>query len=268
MPIEAFIDDRLTKTDLRVLGAIISFTDKKGKCWPRREQISERCGLNVQKISYSTTRLIELGWLRKEGNGGCSRSANYYVLLPDLFKVPESDTFIESDFIVPELGTFIVPELGTFIVPELGRGIQQTKEQTKEQTNILTTEKKDMIEDSGNTFEKFYFLYPRKMARKRAEKAWKKIKPEMYEIIIADVINRLANHDGWKDKTFIHYPATYLNDELWNDEITKKTSKAQQTFTNNTNTALAVFNKLTGIDYEQIRPSNLLENTNTDSGDL
>ena len=267
MPIEAFIDDRLSKTDLRVLGAIISFTDKKGKCWPRREQISERCGISVQKISYSTTRLITFGWLKKEGNGGCSRSANYYVLLPDLFKVSDLDTLIELDSIVPESGTFIVPELDTFIVPELGRGIKQTKEQTNEQTNILTAEKKDM-KDSKDTFEKFYFLYPRKMAKKRAEKAWKKIKPEMYEIIIADVINRLANHDGWKDKTFIHYPATYLNDELWNDEITKKTSKAQQTFTNNTTTALAVFNKLTGVDYEQIRPSNLLEKLDTDSRDL
>jgi hypothetical protein len=29
--IEAFIDDSLSKTDLRVLGDIISFTDKKGK---------------------------------------------------------------------------------------------------------------------------------------------------------------------------------------------------------------------------------------------
>ena len=156
MPIEAFLDDRLSKTDLRVLGAIISFTDKKGMCWPRREQISERCGLPVKKISYSTSHLIELGWLKKEGNGGCSRSANYYVLKPNLainetivpesgtFIVPESGTFIVPDLvpnetIVPESGTFIVPESGTFIVPESGRGIKQTIEQTIEQTNITTT---------------------------------------------------------------------------------------------------------------------------------
>ena len=130
MPIEAFLDDRLSKTDLRVLGAIISFTDKKGMCWPRREQISERCGLPVKKISYSTSHLIELGWLKKEGNGGCSRSANYYVLKPNL---------AINETIVPESGTFIVPESGTFIVPESGRGIKQTIEQTIEQTNITTT---------------------------------------------------------------------------------------------------------------------------------
>ena len=134
MPIEAFLDDRLSKTDLRVLGSIISFTDKKGVCWPRREQISERCGLPVQKISYATTRLIDFGWLKKEGNGGCSRSANYYVLKPDLISiVPESGTFI-----VPDL---IVPESGTFIVPELGRGIKQTIEQTNTTTTSGSVKK-------------------------------------------------------------------------------------------------------------------------------
>ena len=71
MPIEAFMDDRLTKTDLRVLGAILSWRNKNTNlCWPKREQIAERCNLSVFKISTSTTHLVELGWLKKEGKGG------------------------------------------------------------------------------------------------------------------------------------------------------------------------------------------------------
>ena len=140
MPIEAFLDDRLSKTDLRVLGAILSFTDKKtGACWPKREQLAERCGLSLPKISTATTSLVELGWLQKEGDGGRSRSVNYKVLTPGIRTktVPESGT-------VPKTGT--VPESGTKTVPESGTGIKQTNEQT----NITTTSAKPKKAESSS----------------------------------------------------------------------------------------------------------------------
>jgi Helix-turn-helix domain len=215
MPIEAFLDDRLSKTDLRVLGAIISFADKKGVCWPRREQISERCGLPVQKISYSTTRLIDFGWLKKEGNGGCSRSANYYVLKPDLISiVPESGTFI-----VPDL---IVPESGTFIVPESGRGIKQTIEQTKRVS-------KHAREKLQNGFDDFWVAYPKKKSKDDALKAYLKINPDeqlQQKIIDAVILATTQDQDWLKDNgQYVPFPATYLNGKRWEDEITQKSPK-------------------------------------------
>jgi len=202
MPIEAFLDDRLSKTDLRVLGAIISFADKKGVCWPRREQISERCGLPVQKISYSTTRLIDFGWLKKEGNGGCSRSANYYVLKPDLIS--------------------IVPESGTFIVPELRRGIKQTIEQTKRVS-------KHAREKLQNGFNAFWVAYPKKKSKDDALKAWLKINPDeqlQQTIIDAVVLATTQDQDWLKDNgQYVPHPSTYLNRKRWEDEITQKSPK-------------------------------------------
>ena len=207
MPIEAFLDDRLSKTDLRVLGAIISFADKKGVCWPRREQISERCGLPVQKISYATTRLIDFGWLKKEGNGGCSRSANHYVLKPDLISI------------VPESGTFIVPDL---IVPELGRGIKQTIEQTKRVS-------KHAREKLQNGFNDFWVAYPKKKSKDDALKAWLKINPDeqLQQIIIDAVVLATTQDQDWtKDNgQYVPFPATYLNGKRWEDEITQKSPK-------------------------------------------
>ena len=116
------MDDRLTKTDLRVLGAILSFRNKNTNlCWPKREQISERCLLSLPKISTATTHLSSLGWLVKEGSGGCSRSSHYKLTVPDLITVPNSGT-------VPESGT--VPNSGTKTVPESGTRIKQTNKQT------------------------------------------------------------------------------------------------------------------------------------------
>lgn len=72
---------------------------------------------------------------------------------------------------------------------------------------------------SAKMFDAFYAAYPKKEKRIEAEKAWKKINPDLYEMIIADVINRAMNHEGWKDKKYITAPPVYLNQQLWTDEI-------------------------------------------------
>jgi hypothetical protein len=69
-------------------------------------------------------------------------------------------------------------------------------------------------------FDVFWGLYPRKLARKDAEKAWSKIPPQKQ----TDVIQAVKNHSRlWKqqetEKKFIPYPATWLNGVRWEDEI-------------------------------------------------
>lgn len=69
-------------------------------------------------------------------------------------------------------------------------------------------------------FDRFWETYPRKVARKAAEKAWSKI-PAQYQI---DVVTALRKHlTLWKqqgtEKSFIPYPATWLNGARWEDEI-------------------------------------------------
>ena len=70
------------------------------------------------------------------------------------------------------------------------------------------------------TFAVFYGLYPRKMARKDAEKAWKKLTPDQQLECIEAMPNYLKY---WKiketAKDFIPYPATFLNQERWTDEL-------------------------------------------------
>jgi hypothetical protein len=69
-------------------------------------------------------------------------------------------------------------------------------------------------------FDDFWKVYPRKVKRKDAEKVWKREKLDLKaDLIIADVINRKEKHLPWQDKKFIPYPTTYLNGDLWNDEI-------------------------------------------------
>ena len=70
------------------------------------------------------------------------------------------------------------------------------------------------------TFNDFYNQYPRKMARKDAERAWNRLTT----IQQAECLEAMPNYlKYWKiketAKDFIPYPATFLNQERWTDDI-------------------------------------------------
>jgi hypothetical protein len=69
-------------------------------------------------------------------------------------------------------------------------------------------------------FNDFYALYPRKMGRKDAERAWNRLTPVQQSECLEAMPNYLKY---WKiketAKDFIPYPASFLNAERWTDEI-------------------------------------------------
>jgi len=70
------------------------------------------------------------------------------------------------------------------------------------------------------SFIDFYNLYPRKMGRKDAERSWNRLTSDQQ----SDCLDAMPNYlKYWKiketAKDFIPYPATFLNQERWTDEI-------------------------------------------------
>lgn len=70
---------------------------------------------------------------------------------------------------------------------------------------------------SSTDFEKFWREYPKKVKKKTAKDIWMRKKPDA-EILVADIRNRLANDEQWRNG-YIPHPTTYLNGERWNDEL-------------------------------------------------
>ena len=66
LPIEALADSRLSKTDLRVLGALHYRNGQLG-CFPSRADICEITRLHKSNVSRSITNLARHGWLQKNG---------------------------------------------------------------------------------------------------------------------------------------------------------------------------------------------------------
>lgn len=74
-----------------------------------------------------------------------------------------------------------------------------------------------------NGFNLFWERYPKKLAKRDAEKAFAKIKPDekLFNLIL-EKLELYKQSEAWlKDGgQFIPYPATWLNGRRWEDEIT------------------------------------------------
>ena len=96
-------------------------------------------------------------------------------------------------------------------------------------SNLGIDNKKDTKKD---LFHDFYEVYPKKKARGAAEKAWEKaIKKTDPEKILA-AARDFAQFSQGKDKQFLPYPATWLNQERWDDELEQDTRRTTTDYLN------------------------------------
>ena len=81
-------------------------------------------------------------------------------------------------------------------------------------------------------FEQFWAVYPRKVGKKMAEKAFNRLKPENK----IKALNSISAHVSyWEaagtEKEFIPHASTWLNGERWEDEIEAPKPKEQAWWT-------------------------------------
>jgi hypothetical protein len=67
-------------------------------------------------------------------------------------------------------------------------------------------------------FEEFWSWYPRKTGKGAARKAYAKALKKKNHIALCHAANRLASDPNLPEKQFIPHPATWLNEERWDDE--------------------------------------------------
>jgi hypothetical protein len=111
--------------------------------------------------------------------------------------------------------------------------IDTNREQSIEITPIIPS--KGIVSE----FETFYSTYPRKVSKTNAEKAWKKQK-----CVLSEVMPSLQKQMKlWTDPQFIPHPATWLNGRRWEDETPKSIPSHQNTYKTHSNANLAQLKK-------------------------
>ena len=97
----------------------------------------------------------------------------------------------------------------------------------REKEEAKPKKKKKPKKDFSESFGRFWEAYPVKKGRKKAREAWDKVEPsnELVETIIDSVhCHKLTKQ--WRDGK-IEHPTTFLNGELWEDEVS---SGGRQTY--------------------------------------
>lgn len=119
---------------------------------------------------------------------GCKASEKIGTASEDIGSAP-------ADSLIPDSG-FLIPDPLTSPTPPASAGV--------------------------GLFDRFWKLYPRKIGKGNAEKAWKKLKvtQPLFDRICAALAAQVNSPDWKKDGgQFIPHPATWLNGKRWEDEL-------------------------------------------------
>lgn len=84
---DAIYDDRLTHLDVRVLGALGTYMNRKGWCFPSRQTLADRLKVNTSSISTSINRLALYGYVEvraRIAKGARGKLGNEYRVRLDM----------------------------------------------------------------------------------------------------------------------------------------------------------------------------------------
>ena len=101
--------------------------------------------------------------------------------------------------------------------------------ETELELELETELDKHNVETINNQFESFWSVYPKKAGKKQALASYTKLyKASSLPDSLIAIVQKWCNTEDWKKDAgkYIPLPATWLNGERWNDELTASTSAA------------------------------------------
>jgi len=209
---EAFCRTRIPGETRQVLDVIL----RKTYGWNKKEdpisltQFVEMTGLHKSHICRALNALIDMNIITKLGNAKSlfTKSGNDTTVTYSFQKDFEKWAMLPKKVTLPNTVKYITQN-GNLTLPNWGT----TKERTKERTKETTIE--------SVYFQNFWNAYPKKVGKGAALKAWKKIKsPKEILDLILIALEWQKTCDQWTKENgqFIPHPATYLNQQRWEDE--------------------------------------------------
>jgi DNA-binding transcriptional ArsR family regulator len=106
------------------------------------------------------------------------------------------------------------------VSPVHERGVTVTPEPYKEL-------KQENTRANDTTFDEWWALYPRKVAKGQARRAHKAAAKKVDHATLCEATRRFARSDAAGDPQFIPYPATWLHGERWLDVMATASTQRQ-----------------------------------------
>ena len=172
----------------------------KGTCFPLRERVTFK---DIEKGIADLAGAGCIGLYKVDGKS--------YLYFPNWDKHQRVRTKI-SKFPSPEECDEVIQDAASCGNPPQNAARIQSNPIQNPESRIQNPE-------SADAFARFWDVYPKKVGKKDAEKAFKKVHADVQ--ILIDAVNRQKKSSQWcKDGgQFIPNPATWLNNERWNDVL-------------------------------------------------
>lgn len=226
-------------TDLLTMLALADWSDDDGRCWPSVAAIAKKVRLQKRQTQYIVNRLLTDGFLSVDGNihgGAPGETRRYRIVLERLTGVSQCTGAVDCTG-APQCadGCSGVRETGaldcTQTVNRTVR-IRQRGQSPADASGVAlpgkparTAKGSRSHQDITRLFDEFWTAYPKKRAKEGAMKAFAKRKPdrELLDQMLKAIETQRRSDDWVKDNgQFIPYPATWLNDGRWTDEVDAK----------------------------------------------
>ena len=194
IPKDVWLDDRLTMLEKGILVEIDSLDMSDDGCWASNEYLATFCQCSIPKVANAVSKLVNLGYIRRESFDGRRRKLKSSL---SFFKRQTYKNY-KADL----------------------EKVYANNTSNKKENNSISRKRADDEIPPG--FTEFWDVYPRKVAKQNAIKAWKKTgaldSQALTDTIIADVNRRVNSEWKGKELQYIPHPATYLNQRRWEDE--------------------------------------------------
>lgn len=202
--------NQLSTTEIALWHALMHVNNKCG--WIQEFTVANRTleqltGATRPSIARARNSLMQKGLIEYSAQKARQAGA-YRVKGLQLFSVQEADT--ERDSNRTQSDTEPDTDADTVAVPN-ARPLNKHKQKRKQNKNIYIGD-----------FDSFWSAYPRKDGKAKAKEAFIKLAPndELFKTMM-NAIERQKKGDQWikEGGKFIPYPATWLNQKRWEDEV-------------------------------------------------
>lgn len=203
-----------TPTVLAVYVALTTHADRDGEqAWRCSvNSIAEEAGVSARSVRTAKSVLVDLGLLELTANwNGDERQWDSYLI----------------NYLPATAATGHAPDAGGPASDARGGPAQvaglrtDQEEQTNEQSSLpIPVECGDERGTTVRLFNRWWEQYPRKVAKKDAQKAWKAMSVADRRSALAALDSHISYWDAaGRGSETIPYPATWLRRESWHDEL-------------------------------------------------
>jgi len=197
-------------SELLMLLAIADFADDDGRAYPSIATLARKCRMSPRNVNHILPRLTASGELTIKVGNGPSGTNVYRVNLSHLSGVKPASGVKSSSGVKPASAP---PEAG-FLNPLKPASPKPSLNHQEPPISCSSSK-------NAGLFERFWQAYPRKVGKKKAAGAFRRLKVDDSKLsLMLAALAQQAQSAQWlkDDGRFIPHATTWLNQERWNDE--------------------------------------------------